>query len=254
MKPQIITFLLLLAFCSVTPHAISQCDPATPEECPDPENNGQVCPDSLEAAFINQFYSQVATIKPPAVYYLPPDSTEINLHHVKLMEVGNLPEGISWQSNTTDSVFNAGEYYCILMEGTPGSAGAYTLRIKVDVYVLFFGTPVKVATVVDSTSLTLVVVDDSGIRGNENVSFFVRHNIPNPFQDETRIEYFSEKPGPVSFEVYSLLGKRVYSGQLDAGKGDNFLIFNGQSLPKGSYFYVLRTGSYQTTGIMIRAD
>jgi len=124
----------------------------------------------------------------------------------------------------------------------------------VDVYVLVFGIPVKVATAIDSTSLTLVVVDDSGIKGNENASLFVRHNIPNPFQSETRIGYYSEKTGPVVFEVYSLLGERVHTEILNASRGENFLIFNGQKLRGGSYFYLLRSGSNQSAGIMVRAD
>jgi hypothetical protein len=254
MKRIIITLLLILPFSLATLNIYSQCEPATPEQCPDPENNGQVCPDSLVAAFVGQFYSQVATIKPPATYFLPPDSTEITLHHVKLMEVDNLPEGITWQSNTPDSIFIAGEYYCVLLEGTPDSAGEYTLRIVVDVYVLIFGVPVKVATATDSTSLTLVVIDNTGINGNENTSFYTRHNNPNPFQNETRIEYYSEKGGPVTFEVFSLLGERVYAEQLNASRGENFLVFKGQRLPKGSYFYLLRNGNYQSSGMMVRAD
>jgi hypothetical protein len=253
MKRKIITLILLLPFCLVTLNLFSQCEPATPEQCPDPENNGQICPDSLAVAYVGQPYTQVATIKPPATY-ITPDSIEITLHHVKLKEVGNLPAGITWQSNTQDSIFLAGEYYCVLMEGTPDSAGDYTLRIVVDIYVMIFGVPVKVATATDSTSLTLVVVDNSGIKGYENTSFYIRHNIPNPFQADTRIEYFSEKAGPVTFEVYSLLGERMYTEQLNAVRGENSLVYNGLRLPEGSYFYLLRNGSYQTTGIMVRAD
>ena len=212
MKRKIITLLLLLPICLSTLDAFSQCTPATPEECPDPEDNGQVCPDSLAIAHVGQLYSQVATIKPPLIYFLPPDSTEITLHHVKLMEVGNLPPGLTWQSNTTDSIFNAGEYYCVLMEGTPDSAGEYHLRIVVDVYVVILPgwPPVNVATITDSTSLTLVVIDDAGINGDDRSSLVARHNFPNPFQNSTRIDFYSEIAGPVDFEVYSILGQKVY--------------------------------------------
>ena len=248
-------FLILLSFCFAAMTAWSQCEPASPEQCPDPENNGQVCPDSLTVARIGQLYSQVATIKPPAIYLME-DSTEIELHHVKLMEVGNLPAGITWQSNTIDSIFTAGEYYCVLMEGTPVLAGDYPLRIVVDVYVVVVPgwPPIKVATVTDSTSLTLVVVDDAGIKGNENTSLFVRQNIPNPFQCNTRIDFHSEIIGTVDFEVYSILGQRVYDQQIIAIRGENSLIFNGQMLPEGPYFYIFRSARYKSTGIMIRKD
>lgn len=255
MKLKTLTFfLILLSFCFAAMSVRSQCEPATPEQCPDPENNGQVCPDSLVLARVGQFYSQVATIKPPASYML--DTIEIALHHVKLMEVGNLPAGITWQSNTPDSVFIAGEYYCVLMEGTPDLAGDYPLRIVVDVYVVVVPgwPPIKVATVTDSTSLTLVVVDDAGIKGDENTSLFVRQNIPNPFQCNTRIDFHSEIIGSVDFEVYSILGQRVYDQQILAVKGENSLIFNGQMLPEGPYFYIFRSARYKSTGIMIRKD
>jgi hypothetical protein len=255
MKNNIYALFLASVFCLGTLYTYSQCDPATPEECPDPENNGQVCPDSLPVAFINQSYSQVATIKPPAVFVME-DGTEITLHHVKLQEVSNLPVGITWQSNTTDSVFIAGEYYCVLMEGNPVTAGEYPLRIVVDVYVIVIPgfPPVKVATAVDSTSLTMIVVDDTGIKDKFNDSFFVRQNNPNPFKTETRIDYYSEKTGPVTFEVYNLLGKRIHVETIMASGGENTMVFNGELLPKGSYFYVLRFGGYQSTGMMIRAD
>jgi hypothetical protein len=255
MKRNFITLLLAYCFCLGPMGAFSQCDPATPEQCPDPEDNGEICPDSLAMAFINQLYSQVATIKPPATYMME-DSTVISLHHVKLMEVGNLPTGITWQSNAENNEFTAGEYYCVLMEGTPDSAGEYPLRIVVDVYVIVIPgfPPVKVATAVDSTSLSMVVVDDSGIKEGKNAHFIVRQNIPNPFQNETRIEFYTEKNGPVGFEVYNLLGKKIHTETINAEKGENSLVFSGKSLPGGSYFYILKSGSGQSAGMMIRAD
>jgi hypothetical protein len=253
MNKLLITFILLVSFILTSSILYSQCEPLTPEQCPDPENNGQICPDSLEPAFIHVEYSQVATIKPPAVYFLPPDSAEINLHHVKLMEVGNLPDGITWQSNTEDSVFVAGEYYCVLLEGTNHSGGSFPLSIVVDVYVLVFNIPVKVATVVDSTSLTIEVIDNSWIKDNESPSFHAEQNVPNPFSSETRIRFYSEKPGNVTFEVYSLLGEMVYSDQLTASKGENTIVYHGEKLPYGTYFYRLRSDRYQSGGMMVRA-
>lgn len=256
MKQTIITIFLLLTFSFLALNSFPQCTPASPEQCPDPENNGQVCPDSLVMAHVGQLYSQVATIKPPAVYFLPPDSTEITLHHVKLIQVGNLPSGLTWQSNTTDSIFMAGEYYCVLLEGTPDSPGNYALHIVVDVYAVVFPgfPPIKVSTVTDSTSLILAVVDDAGIRGDENALLFAGQNIPNPFQSCTRIDFHSEISGLVDFEVYTIIGQRVYNWKLNVSRGENSLVFNGQALPEGPYFYIFRSTGCKSTGIMIRKD
>ena len=254
MKIRIFTFLFLTAFLLIDFNAFSQCDPMTADECADPENNGEICPDTLQTAFLYQFYSQVATIKPPAVYYLPPDSTEISLHHVKLMQVGNLPSGLTWLSNTADSVFMAGEYYCVLMEGTPDSAGVFPLKITVDVYVLVFGTPLKVASVTDSTSLAINVIDNTGIGEKYDWDAASLHNVPNPFSSETTISYFSDKSSSGSFEIYSIQGKRVHKETIQSHKGDNQLIYNGRALAPGMYFYRMQLDGFQASGIMIRSD
>lgn len=254
MKKYIILIVVFMSLIFSSFSAFPQCEPMTPEECPDPENNGQICPDSLQAAFLNQFYSQVATIKPPAVYYLPPDSTQINLHHVKLMQVANLPEGLSWQSNTPDSVFVAGEYYCVLMEGTPVTAGNYPLKITVDVYVMIFNVPVKVATVTDSTSLSIAVVDNSGIGDGKGTALNNAYNAPNPFKDVTQIVYFAEQKKQIEFAVYSLQGNMVYKENLEAVKGENNFIFDGRQLSPGMYFYRLKSGGDYVSGKMIRSN
>ncbi len=254
MKKIYLLLILLIPFTLISLNAFPQCEPMTPEECPDPENNGQVCPDSLEMAFLSQFYSQVATIKPPAVYYVPPDSTQVNLHHVKLMGVGGLPEGLAWQSNTPDSIFNAGEYYCVIMEGYPQAAGDYPLKITVDVYVLVFNTPVKVATVVDSTSLSIQVVDDSGAEEENNLLVQELQNIPNPFKSETRLTFYSGSKQSVTFTVYSPDGRVCHKREILTERGENTVLFNGETLLPGMYFYSLNSSEWQRTGKMIRTD
>jgi hypothetical protein len=256
MNWKIFTLVLLLSLSLANLASYAQCTPETPEQCPDPENNGQICPDSLAVGYVGQVYSQVATIKPPLQYYLPPDSTLITLHHVKLMQVGNLPAGLTWQSNTSDSNFVAGDYYCVLLEGTPDSAGQFHLRIVVDVYVVILPgwPPVNVATIIDSTSLTINIIDNSGIKGFNNKSLLTRNCYPNPFRDITRIDFYSGIAGTLTFEVFSILGKKVYNQQYKAIQGENSLIFSGKDLPEGPYYYVFGSSGYKSTGIMIRKD
>ncbi len=255
MKRKIFTLFILLPFIFIALDSFSQCEPATPEQCPDPDNNGAICPDTLAIGYAGFPYSQVATIVSPQVYIMN-DTTEVALHHIVLQEIGNLPPGYSWHTNAPDNIFMAGGYYCALISGTTDSVADYALRIVVDVYAVIFPglPPIKVATAIDSTSLTLVVLDDSGIKENANSSFFARQNIPNPFQSETRVEFYSEKPGRIDFEVYSMLGEKVYAEKLEAARGENVLVFNGQKLPEGSYFYILRSESSKSYGIMIRTD
>lgn len=254
MKKLFILISLLMISAISADYAYSQCEPMTAGECPDPEENGQVCPDSLEVAYLNQFYSQVATIKTPAVYYQPPDSNIITIHHVKLKEVGNLPPGLTWQSNSPDSIFMAGEYNCVVMEGQPEAAGIYQLAIKVGVSVIPFPgwPPIEVANITDSTSLSILVVDDSSIK--EKTGQYAGQNFPNPFADKTIIPYTTNREGEVTFEVYTLSGHCVHTTAFNVKRGENELIYDGMALPAGSYFYLVRDGSGLTSGIMVKTD
>jgi hypothetical protein len=213
-----------------------------------------VCPDSLVGGFVGQPYSQVATILPPPSYEY--QTIDVPLDHIKLKNVGNLPPGITWVSNSPDSIFMSGQYYCILMEGTPTAAGDYVLRIVVDVYaVIFPGTPaIYLTTVTDSTSLTLVVQDNFGIGDEQKAPVMVSSIVPNPFRGEARVDFTAIKPGPVEFEIFSSIGERLIAKNVIAEKGENSILFDGKILPPGTYFYVLRSGGYRASGMMVRAE
>jgi hypothetical protein len=241
---------LLLALSVATLNALSQCDPLGADQCPDPENNGEVCPDTLAPGLLNLPYNVVATILPPAsdtVMGVP-----ITIHHIVLDSVGNLPTGLSWQSNAVNNEFYPGNYYCILMEGTPTLADTFHLKIYIGVFIDFFGTPVYGAQVIDSTSLSMIIIDNTGIAEKQHEGFYIMNNYPNPFTTWTSIRFFTEKPGPVEFELYSMMGKLVDRGQMIARKGENYFHYQGESLAPGTYFYLLRSGGKTVAGKFIR--
>lgn len=242
----IILLLFSWAFQPLT--ALAQCDPMTAEECPDPENNGEICPDSLEVAFLNQPYSQVATILAPLQ-----DTLGIPLHHLTLVSVDNLPPGLTWVSNAPNNEFMAGNYYCILMEGTPTEAGTFYLKIVVDIYINFFGTPVFALQVTDSTSLAIQVVDASSIHEDYGSALSARGNMPNPFKQWTSVVCYSEDEGVAGFSVFNLMGERVYERKLQVRPGENHVHFDGSRLPPGTYLYrILKDGNI-TGGTMVRS-
>jgi hypothetical protein len=235
--------VLLLAFFWT--NALSQCEP---QECPDPEENGEICPDTMPIAFINQLYSEVATIVVPLT-----DTTGVPLHHFTLAGLENLPTGLTWVSNAPDDEFLAGNDYCILIEGTPTVADTFYLTIVLDIYINLFGQPVYVTTIEDSTSLFMLVVDNTGL-GESLASLEISGNYPNPFSDWTTIRFEAKQPAEVTFEVYSLLGERLHQEKMMAGPGGNALLYSGESLTPGTYFFVLRSGSYTSSGLMVRID
>ncbi|MBI2417110.1 MAG: T9SS type A sorting domain-containing protein [Ignavibacteriales bacterium] len=73
-------------------------------------------------------------------------------------------------------------------------------------------------------------------------------NYPNPFNPVTKINFEVPAAGNVTLMVYDILGNQVamlFSG--NAEPGAYMLEFNATSLPSGTYFYVLRAGTYSKT-------
>jgi len=78
--------------------------------------------------------------------------------------------------------------------------------------------------------------------------YYLEQNYPNPFNPSTAIRYALHKEGVVKIEVYSILGQKVES-LLDSfqNAGYHEIIFNGQSLSSGVYFYQLSAGEFIST-------
>ncbi len=244
----IILTLLIFVYNNVI---LAQCIPADSLTCPDPENNGQVCPDTLPGAVTGELYSQVATIKPPLTVG---DTIVLDLHHIQLMDVENLPDNITWVSNEPNNEFMAGAYYCILLEGTPSIPGTYYLKIIVDAYVIILPElpPVNIGQTMDSTTLFITVTDPSGITENPSRNLVITENFPNPFTSETIINYYSTETGTLLFEVFDILGNCVYKKNYSMTRGDNAIHFCGENISNGNYYYLLRSDKYRAGGKMIK--
>ena len=82
-------------------------------------------------------------------------------------------------------------------------------------------------------------------------------NYPNPFNPETTIAYEIKNSGPVTLEVYNILGKKVTTlVNEDVTAGQHKVIWNGtdrnnKSVASGVYFYKLSSGSFEATNKMI---
>lgn len=254
-KKLLVTVIALLVSGAIA-ISYAQCTPEGEETCPDPQNNGQVCPDSLVGGIAGQLYSQVATILPPPYYVIPESRDTIQLHHVQLMAVDSLPPGITWVSNAANNEFMVGVYYCILLEGTPTMAGDYILRIVVDIYAEAVpGVVIKIGSETDSTSLSINVIwDPNSIPETEKGSFYVLEGQPNPFYGETRIGIFTAENEKVSLLVLDYLGKVVWSEGIHARAGENYFNFNGRKLSPGLYHYVVADSRHRLSDSFIKIE
>jgi photosystem II stability/assembly factor-like uncharacterized protein len=77
-------------------------------------------------------------------------------------------------------------------------------------------------------------------------------NNPNPFSRTTVIRFALPKAGQVDLKVYDLIGQEVatlINGERQAG--EHSVVFDGQDLPNGVYFYRLNIGDVTRTKLCV---
>ncbi|MDP8321487.1 MAG: T9SS type A sorting domain-containing protein [Candidatus Stygibacter australis] len=86
----------------------------------------------------------------------------------------------------------------------------------------------------------------------ENVKCKIE-NYPNPFNPVTNICYaLGEDAENVTLAVYNIKGQRIWSKQLkETGRGNHSLIWSGEGLASGIYFYMIKVDENTSTGKMI---
>ena len=89
------------------------------------------------------------------------------------------------------------------------------------------------------------------------LEFALGQNYPNPFNPSTKIQYTLAKDGFVSVDIYDLMGRNIKSlintGQV-AGYYEihwNATNNNGEVVPAGMYFYMIRAGEFTSTKKMV---
>ena len=111
--------------------------------------------------------------------------------------------------------------------------------------------------------MTDFFLKESGITGvgtgnrNNPIKFSVSQNYPNPFNPNTKIEYYLPQKSNITFEIYNILGQRVYF--LDkkiSDSGNHSIIWNGRdssgrTLSSGIYTYSIRASKSQFVKKMI---
>ncbi|MBC8320483.1 MAG: hypothetical protein H8E34_07165 [Bacteroidetes bacterium] len=251
MKKHLRLFYLLLVGVFFTSSIFAQCTPEGPSTCPDPEDNGQICPDSIPNGQLGLYYDQTITILAPPEY--DTGIIVIPLHHLHIKAIDNLPPGITWLTNAADSNFMVGTYYCVLLSGIPADTGTFFLKIVVDVFADFSGIPVFIGTTTDSTSVFLKVTNPSGIFESmvENQSLTIW---PNPFINNFHLGYQSLMGGTTKLEIYNMMGQKVFDKEYFSAPGENTLTIDGNNFRQKHLILKLNNGNKVLTGIVSRKE
>jgi hypothetical protein len=181
-----------------------------------------------------------------------------------------LPPGLNFGSSTpvvANGTINAAPSLkfpgnannCASIFGTPTTAGTYTLHLKIDAY----GTPtfgacsntpnVTGGSNISTQQLNYYIITINAATGLKEIgkNAFNLENIPNPFSNNTTIRFFMIESGQAKLEVHNMLGKVVYSTNLNVEPGTNEFPFKGEGLSNGMYFYTIRYKNFSETKRMI---
>lgn len=107
---------------------------------------------------------------------------------------------------------------------------AYTIwEDSIDGHIQLFGTP---------RHLGYGAVDDESFAND----FILYQNYPNPFNPTTKIEYKILKGSEIRFNVFNILGEKVFEKNFGYQSPGNYKIdFNGAGFSSGVYFYSILT-------------
>lgn len=149
-------------------------------------------------------------------------------------------------SSATFSKFTVDIIYDSLLSGTPD-----TMQI-----IMASSRGVETATgsmlFVDSLSVDTI----PGIVGIDELAeklFDLGQNAPNPFTENTEITFSSTINETIQFTVIDVLGREVYSIEINAAIGENKISFNGR-LDAGTYFYSVSNDNYRATKKMVVSE
>ena len=215
--------------------------------------------DNLPPAKMNVQYDEFLSFKLPQ-YADDLDSTlpHIQLATLELQNIVGLPAGLVFTSaaSAIDSVYcdnanciwNASAYGCLRIIGTPSVIGVYPLVITLKGTTV--GGPLAQTGTGDINGYKLNITP-VGINVIKESGLILNQNVPNPFENYTEIRYSIAKQSIAKFYVMNLLGEIVHEKSYKANQGENKIKFDGTSLNKGVYLYIIEVDGIKMTKRMI---
>lgn len=146
-------YYLILLFVGLFLSIININAQCTPDpDCTDPQGDGEYCPTEFPNAVEDEFYEQTLTVIAPV------EQGGFTLHHIDVLNIGNIPPGMSYQCQNDDCSFYPSTPKCISIFGTPevGSWGEYNLHLTIEIFIDVVGNPVSIGTFTDSSTIVFI--------------------------------------------------------------------------------------------------
>lgn len=217
-----------------------------PDCVDDDDKPGQFCPLDLKIGLVNKAYSETVTVIPPGT--IP--GLGVTIHYIEIDSVLNMPPGIDYFPS--EDTLYPGTAYCIQLSGTPTQVGKDTLAVYITATIDLLGTPTPF-NVVDDTSLVMTIQESLGIIQNQASEFTVYPNVPNPFTELTRLEYYSPFKDRIELNVYNTLGVLVHHESEAVQPGKHIFRFDGRDLQPGTYLYRAKSGLTSVSGKLVKS-
>lgn len=235
MKKHLLLLCLLISGYTAYPQCVPDVTITQPGIYPDSATG-------LAPGIVGQPYNQVMQIKVPVdtqVVYLGFNLTA-TIQSIQLMSFTNLPPGITYACNPANCIFPGGSNGCVLLSGTPNTAGVYTpvAIVKTTATVNLFGQTITL-TQNDTVDYYTIVIGVTGLSEINPSVLNLGQNYPNPALSKTMIDFYVPVNGDYQFKLFNLIGKEVQRQQLNIRKGINTIEVNVKDLPPGVYMYSL---------------
>ena len=266
--------LLFTLLFSLSLTVLAQQSPCVPDASLQDSTFG-LWPDTIQnlpIAQLDTYYEEHIQIKTPAtvgevmgdpyeidVLGFPVNIAPLEIDSIKLVGVNGLPSVMSTYLSNSDSVFMGNDIACVTLFGTPGvdELGTHDISLIIDgwINVSVIGTVSLYEQLGDYETIDgyrLVVQSEMvSINENNNLSFSVYQNSPNPFSNRTSIEFNSTNEGEYLFSVVNLLGEVQDHRIINANYGSNKIDVDASALSSGIYFYTLSNAQGMITKKMI---
>ena len=265
-------FTTLLFTLSLT--VFAQQSPCVPDASLQDSTFG-LWPDTIQnlpIAQLDTYYEEHIQIKTPNtvgevmgdpyeidILGFPVNIAPLEIDSIKLVGVNGLPSVMSTYLSNPDSVFMGNDIACVTLFGTPGNneLGTHDISLIIDgwINVSVIGTVSLYDQLGDYETIDgyrLVVQSEMvSIDENNNLSFSVSQNSPNPFSSRTNIEFNSTNEGEYLFCIVNLLGEVQDYRIVNANYGINKIDIDASALSSGIYFYSLSNAKEMITKKMI---
>ncbi|MEY3249828.1 MAG: hypothetical protein RL742_1871 [Bacteroidota bacterium] len=215
---------------------------------------------NLRPACLGQPYNQSVTV------FVPAQFSGFNIDSVAVAPTGaisNLPTGVSYVCDPPSCRFRPLTLGCIRLTGTvaaSNSTDTADLGITASIFALGFPTaltsitfPGQVAPGSHYYLPKLPAAHPQCLSSAADLTGPISgvRLMPNPVAYTARIEIESLRSDDFLFEVFDLVGQRLYFEPIRLMEGANQFTFNAGDLPNGAYFYSISNPSGKVVRKMI---